>query len=270
VKNLKGRVEIAGNNHLETLRNCVGYYTCPKTPGGQRLGPLVGYTARYEGPDGKKLQFVGDTYANFAMAEPWPHVLKFFATELARLLDERLGLDNIDVACGAPIGGYSLADALGLVTESFLVVKAEKKVFELATADSREVSQPVFGRHTIEKGQRVIVVEDVCNNFSTTNLLLGRIMLLGGIPVAIASFLNRSLTVDDVYTAKRELRPDFADIPGLEGLQLPVISLVRQPIPEWRQDDPAVAADIAKGNVVWKPKDKWDDLMLAMDAATQQ
>jgi hypothetical protein len=41
------------------------------------------------------------------------------------------------------------------------------------------------------------------------------------------------------------------------------------PIAEWVQEDPAVAGDVARGNVVWNPKnkDEWHRLMRAMEDA---
>lgn len=245
------RIEIAGDNHLETLRRCGGYYACPTSPGtGERMGPLVGYAGKYVSPDAKKLQFVGDVYANFAKAEVHPLVLQFFADNLFNRLSETVGIENIDAVCGAPIGGYSLADALGFALQDVRVIKAEKKVTALVTADSREQSELVFARHSVEPGERVVIVEDVCNNFSTTDKLVKLIWEGGGKVITIACFLNRSLTVDSSYPW------DFTDIP--------VVSLVRMPINEWKQDDPAVVDDIAKGNVVWKPKNEWDRLMQAM------
>ena len=253
---MRDRIEIAGERHLETLRNCGGYYSCPKTSDGKRLGPLVGYAGTYEGPDGKQLQFVGDVYANFAKAEPHSNVLKFFARGLSVRLDAQVGLHNVDVFCGAPIGGYSLADALGL-HNNIDMVKAEKKITALKTSTSREQSELVFSRHDVKKGDRCVIVEDVCNNFSTTGKFIQLIHSRGGIAVAVLCFLNRSLDVDDKFGL---VIPDTITV----ALKVPVISLVRQKIYEWRQDDPAVAEDVAKGNVVWKPKDEWGRLMRAM------
>ena len=84
--------------------------------------------------------------------------------------------------------------------------------------------------------------------------LIKLIMASGGVVAGIACFLNRSLTVDDWYTV----------VDGAPPWNIPVVSLVRKPINEWRQDDPAVKEDIAKGNVVWKPKDEWGRLKKAM------
>lgn len=257
---MRSKIEIAGGRHLETLRRCGGYYECPKDAKGKRLGPLVGYAGKYEGSGGKQLQWVGEVYANFSKAEPHSHVLKFFAGCLATRLNTEVSLANVDAFCGAPIGGYSLADAMGQAYDFINVVKAEKKVTALATSSSREKSELVFGRHSIEEGLRYVIVEDVCNNFSTTADLIKLIMSFGGMVAGIACFLNRSLTVDNIYSLS---------LPGqADALTLPVVSVVRMPIHEWRQDDSAVAEDIGKGNVVWKPKDEWDRLMTAMQSAS--
>jgi len=114
----------SSNDHLETLRICGGYYECPKDREGHRLGPLVGYAGKYPTPEGPK-QWVGDVYANFAKADEYPGVLHNYAT----CMNDKLGpvTANIDVFCGAPIGGYNFSVILGLVY-SRRVVKAEKKV----------------------------------------------------------------------------------------------------------------------------------------------
>lgn len=253
-------IEIAGDRHLETLGNCGGYYACPVSEGtGERLGPLVGYAGKYDAPDGSKKQFVGDVYANFAMAEIHMNVLKYFANCLLARLDAEVGLANIDAFISAPIGGYAFADALGLEVSGLgiQVIKAEKKVTALATSTSREKSELVFARHGIQKGFRYAWIEDVCNNFSTTGNGLSLVRAGGGEVVVIACFLNRSPTVDDEFVFP-------FDFTGGRAVGTPVVSVVRKVIHEWRQDDPAVADDVARGNVVWKPKDEWDRLMKAM------
>ena len=89
------------------------------------------------------------------------------------------------------------------------------------------------------------IVEDVCNNFTTTDQLIDLIEEAGGRTTAIVCLLNRS--VNGWYISKH-------------NMAVPVANLVRMPIPEYKQDDPAVADDIASGNIVWKPKDEWDRL----------
>lgn len=226
---------------LELLDLCGGYYSCPKDNNGKRLGSLVGYAGRYESPDGKK-QWVGDIYANFAKAEEYPHILKYFADQMREILLPII--DEIDVFCGAPIGGYAFSLMLGLACDR-RVIKAEKKIIEPATKYEREKTDLVFGRHEVKKGERVAIVEDVCNNFTTTDQLIDLIEEAGGRTTAIVCLLNRS--VNGWYISKH-------------NMAVPVANLVRMPIPEYKQDDPAVADDIASGNIVWKPKDEWDRL----------
>jgi len=245
-------VEIAGDRHLETLRNCGGFYDCPKDSQGRRLGPLVGYAGKYEGPNGKQLQWVGEVYANFAKAEVHPNVLRFFATCLSGRIYSQFRSIDVDVLCEAPIGGYALGTAIGIAND-LQMIKAEKKITALATPTSREKSELVFGRHSVVAGQRYVIVEDVCNNFSTTEQLIQLIHSFGGEVIAIVCFLNRSTTIEDQFSSPILAR------------SIPVISLVRRVIREWKQDDPEVAEDVASGNVVWKPKDDWDRLMRAME-----
>lgn len=239
-----------GNNHLVTLRNCGGYYCCPTDDSGKRLGPLVGYAGRYKDEKtGESRQWVGNVYVNFAKAEAWPHVLNYFAECLAE--DDRIPkLSNLAL-CGAPMGGLAFAWTLG-TTMGVRTIMAEKKVVALATPDSREETELVFARHEIVPGESVIIVEDVCNNLSTTEKLIKLICDQGASVPAIMCFLNRSLKYSDAYPSTTM------------GCNVPIISLVRVPINEWKQGDPAVAEDVAKGNVVWKAKDEWARLMRAM------
>ncbi len=256
MKRASEMVEIAGSDHLETLRRCGGFYKCPVDEKGKRLGPLVGYAGTYVDydHDGKVKQKVGDIYANFAMAEMYPHVLRHFARTM-RVENFGNNMPPCNVLCGAPIGGYSFADALGLELDC-RVVKAEKKITAFATQKLREQSELVFSRHSLTSRDEVVIVEDVCNNFSTTDQLIQLIRKSGGEVVAIVCLLNRSLTVDHLY---------FSQYSG--SIELPVICLVRLPMPEYRQEELEVVEDIIAGNVVLKPKNEWPRLMAAMEAA---
>jgi len=237
------------NEPLQILKLCGGYYECPKNSNGQRLGPLVGYAGKYNAPDGTKKQWVGDVYANFAKAEEYPHVMDHYAEGMEPQLSSVLPF--IEVFCGAPIGGYSFARALGMEYDR-RVIFAEKKVTALATAEAREQSALAFIRHEVKAGDAVAIVEDVCNNFATTAELITLIEQAGGKAVAIVCILNRSLTVYKSYQTAG-------------GLTLPVVWLVGRRIHEYTQDDLEVAEDVAAGNVVWKPKDEWPRLMAAME-----
>jgi adenine/guanine phosphoribosyltransferase-like PRPP-binding protein len=236
---------------LDVLRECGGYYECPKGADGKRLGPLVGYAGR----DELDRQFVGDVYVNFAKAERHAQILRHFARrietvlvgttgELLQLLQESTGF------CGAPEGGKALAVTLANIFDKQYIFP-EKKITAVATTTSREVSNLAFDRHEPDGGDKWWIVEDVCNNFSTTTRLVGLIENFGAEVMGIICFLNRSLDIGDSFTVR-------------EGLVLPIISIVRKPIAQYRQDDPAVVDDVSAGNVVWKPKNDWRRLAEAM------
>lgn len=234
----------SGADPLSVLQRLGGYYECPKDGQGKRLGPLVGYA----GKDKKDRQFVGEIYANFGEMEQWPCLLELFSKRLRHSYD----LEDFNCLCGAPLGGMTfgaiLADLLGC-----RFIFPEKVVLAAATENQREESKLVFARHKVIPSERVAIVEDVANNFSTTDKLIESIQGAGATAEAIICLLNRSLTVNEAYSSP------------VAGRNIPVISLVRKPINQWKQDDPAVAEDVANGNVVWKPKGEWERLMVAME-----
>jgi len=234
---------------LEILRQLGGYYECPKDEKGNYLGPLVGYA----GKDQQGKQYVGFVYANFALVEREPLVLYYFASQLKLKTNLVSLLEKIDIFCGAPMGGLGFALMLAFVSKRGYIYP-EKKVTALATKNSREESELIWNRHGIKRGNRVAIVEDVLNNFSTTDRMVELIENEGGEVKAIVGILNRSLKIDKIYPLK-------------DGRILPVISLVRKPIAEYSQEDEVVAQEVKKGNVVWKPKDEWPRLMAAIEAA---
>ena len=235
-------VEVVAGEHLKTLRRCDGYYGCPRNPEGKRLGPLVGYAGKYD----DEHHWVGDVYYNFARAERFHHVADAFARDLAaKIREQQIKLDCI---LAAPMGGIVLGAALARQLDIEFVF-AEKKVTAAATAGSREESVLVLDRHEITPGWSVGLFEDVCNNFSTTGKAEKLVADAGAKFVAITCILNRSSEVS--------------------WATVPVMSLLHIPTLQYHQDDPEVAADIAAGNVVWKPKNNWRQLKAAM-AAVQQ
>ncbi len=243
---------------LDLLKRCGGYYECPKDANGKRLGPLVGYAGR----DENEKQFVGDVYVNFAKAERHAPILTYLARGLYNAAYERTEghIERSTGFCGAPEGGKALAcqlaQAAGTLAEEHLsqYIFPEKKIIALATPTSREVSELVFDRHEPEAGESWWIVEDVCNNFSTTAKLVALIESYGASVAGILCFLNRSPEINEEFC----LRP---------GLKLPVIALVRKKIEQYRQNNPFVAEDVLMGNVVWKPKNEWGKLAAAMEMA---
>lgn len=231
----------------EFAHACGAYYERPKGPSGEPLGPLVGYAGRDQ--DGN--QYVGDVYIDFAKIEEnadllYTHVSWNLAVKLKAVLQRGTAF------CGAPEGGKALALQLAFIAKERYFYP-EKTLVSGATADTRARTELAFLRHSVYPGQRVVIVEDVCNNFSTTADLISRIEKAGGVVAGIACFLNRSLEVDEVFTATNG--------------KYPVIALWREKIMQYRQDDPYVAAEVQSGNVVWQPKYDWERLMDAMNMA---
>ena len=233
---------------LDLMRDAGAFYEAPRDAHGRRTGPLVGYA----GKDAAGRQYVGDIYVNFARAERRPALLQAFARRLLALARER-GIDVGSAAgfIGAPEGGKAFAYQLALEAGRGYIYP-EKKVTAAASATARESSEMVFSRHEPERGERWFVVEDVCNNFSTTAKLVAQIESYGAEVAGILCFLNRSETVGDAYEPR-------------SGQLLPVVAVVRKPFGQFAQDDAAVADDISALDVVWSPKKDWPRLAAAME-----
>ncbi len=229
-----------------------GYYLCPRDGSGKRIGPLVGYAGTYKDGDQDK-HFVGDAYFNFAKVEEDSSALNLFAEVLAlaiRDFQDLPGNKPVDWVLGAPMGGIALACTLSHhLGCKFLY--AEKKVTKAASRGEREESVLALVRHEIPAESNGFVTEDVVNNYSTTQSMID--LIEDGCDAhcsGITCGLNRS--------NQTEYRP------RQEGNR-PVIAALHIPTPQYRQDDDAVAGDIAAGNVAWKPKAEWAKLMRAME-----
>lgn len=229
---------------LGTLKNCEGFYRSPTDPTGYYLGPLVAYAKKYYDSEGNLKNMVGYVYLNFAKAEQYPEVREYFANSLK---DEIKVADiKADVVLGAPMGGILLAGDLGR-SLGCKTVFAEKVVTTAANKEKnvREENELVIDRHDIKEGDSVILVEDVTNNFSTTEAMKRLINSKGGKLVAIACAFNRS---------------------GLSSCEdVPVISVCDIKFDQYKQDDPMVKDLIAEGKIVMKPKLEWDKLSQAMN-----
>lgn len=234
--------EVADNdNPLSLLSYYDGYY-CSRFDEDGIVGPLVGYAGTYMTDAGPK-NYVGYEYFNFAQAEQHPQARVYFADKIRRELTDK----NItaEVFLGAPMGGIMLASELGRQTGKRSIF-AEKEVLAMAdtATGKKESSQQIIKRHDIKDGDNIIIVEDVCNNFSTTAKLQQLIEDKGGKLVAIACAINRSGQT--------------------EWNGLPVIASTHVVAKQFRQDEPAVSQLIATGNIVWKPKNDWLKLKQAM------
>ncbi len=233
---------------LKILYDLGGYYECPKGGDGKRLGPVVGYAGKYDAGGGIEKQWVGDIYANFAIAEQYPVLIHNFAQQFWKKVSS-MG-DDIDIICGPQMGGIAIAEMVALVGEKRFAI-IEKKVTQLATEKLREQSKLVFARHGIMSGENALVMEDVLNNFSTTSLTIDLIEENGGRVTFIGGLLNRSPNIEHFFDHR--------------GRGIPIISLSRRATSEWRQDAPEVIEDMEKGNVILKPKDNWTPLAEVME-----
>lgn len=205
--------------------------------GGLHRTPLVGYAGTYLDREGESKHYVGETYFDFAMVEQDPSSLFQFATAFGDRWNRMA-----DVILGMPIGGMALALFIADCNCCHYAV-AEKRVTALATETSREESELVLNRYIIPSGAKVVIVEDVANNFSTTAKGVDLVRSMGSEVIALACAINRS--------------------PGLQRdwNGVPVVSALDIEMPQWRQDDEYVLADIEAGNVIWKPKNAWERLL---------
>ncbi|MFA5230362.1 MAG: hypothetical protein WC422_02995 [Candidatus Paceibacterota bacterium] len=248
---------------LNDLYQSGGFYTALNSTG-KRVGPLVGYAGTY---GEEKLQFVGDVYANCAKMEENISLLRnticdikttvqdyIYASDMAYALSSRN--NHHIVWLGAPMGGITTAMllALNVFQEKTVYGFLEKKVVEFATQTSREKSVLNFGRHTISAGDVVVPVEDVCNNFSTTDKMIKLIFANGGRIPFIFCLINRSGKKSFSFQSEQ-----------FGNQVIPIVSIVLANWPEYKQDDPEIKDYIAEpGKLVLNPKQNWDKLMLDM------
>lgn len=234
---------------IGVLHTCGGFYGCRNAADGSWQGPLVGYAKRIKDEaTGLEVQMVGKKYYNFAKVEEQPAALTWFANQLANKIGLHLsftvGLPNLIVA--APMGGITLGV---LVACRLLVTRysfSEKEVLEASSEGKREKSRLVLARHEIPMYSKALLVEDVTNNFSTTQELVELLAEEECRVVGIACALNRS---------------GKGDWNGI-----PVIAVVNAPTEQWREDDPIIQAYLARdGEIVRKPKKDWGKLVAAME-----
>jgi orotate phosphoribosyltransferase len=240
-----------GMSPADVLFACGGFYECPRDSEGKRMGPLVGYAGTYYDAQEQKKQYVGDVYADFAALEAWPSILeRFVVAPLAQRVYDRLGSGTF-AFCGLPEGGRTLASHLASALAGRYIFP-EKVTTKLATETSRALSELRFARHQPLMAEEVIIIEDVCNNFSTTEASIAEVESYGARVVGIVCFLNRSTEHRDWFQGESSY---------------PVIALWDEAMPQWRQEDPVVFADIERLGVRWKPKESRIELQSLMRAA---
>ena len=228
---------------LGTLKACGGYYCSPLDKEGKLLGPLVGYAGTYKTDNGPK-NYVGYEYFNFARAEMEPSVRSFFAQSIAKEI--QTNYKDCDVLIGAPMGGILLAGAVGQYLDCRTIF-AEKKVIALADSAKgiKEESIQIIDRHEIKPGDKVVVMEDVCNNFSTAKKLQELIESHGGELIGIACAINRS--GESVWN------------------NILIHAAITLDAKQYQQTDPEIIELVNSKKVIWKPKFQWQELKDAME-----
>lgn len=238
---MKPIIPLQGEGLLALGTRCDAVYVCPKD-GPVRRGRLV----TYAGKDSKGRNLVGDIYFNFRRIESHPKAVEAFAEAAHTRLSERGLLDTFDTICGIPHGGRTFGQALALVADKrFTYVDRKPKPTE---AGKKQEYTWDLSQFDFEPGERVAIAEDVYNNFQNTDNTLAEIAATGAEIVLLVGALNRSPVYDTTYTTRSG---PFA------GRVLPVVASIREAYPEYEQDDPAVAADIAAGKLELEVKKNW-------------
>ena len=125
---------------------------------------------------------------------------------------------------------------------------ADKKLKPTEVGKKQEYTWDL-SQFDFEQGERVAIAEDVYNNFQNTDNTLAEIAVTGANIVLLIGALNRSPVYDIAYKG------------------LPVIASIREAYPEYEQDDPAVAADIAAGRLELEVKKNWARICATMSQA---
>lgn len=241
---------IVPGDFLVTLENCEGYYLCPTDSDGLPVGPVVGYSGTYDGPQGKKMKWVGLAYLNFSKADQYPAVLTFFAEALAEKIRKRMLVP--DIILGTPWAGVKFSQEMARLLGCRHIF-AEKKPF--INSDGLLEEEIVLGRYEgeIMQGDVVGIGEELLNNASTTGKLIKLIDDAGGHVNSVFCAINRSSPLKETFWSAPDSDP------------IPIVGVIERSFPQFKQDDPIVAMAIATGNVVWKPKYEWNRLRAVME-----
>ncbi len=235
-----------GDSLLDLSKRCDALYICPKE-GDRRLGLLVPYA----GKDKKDRNLVGDFYFNFRRIERQPLVVEAFAVAAFKKLGSLI--ETFDTVCGIPNGGRSFGQTFARIAGKQFVYP-EKKAIPTEPGKKQEYEWDL-SQFDFDKNERVAVAEDVFNNFQNTDSTLEQVARTGAKVTLLVGALNRSPTYEMTYTPKKGL---------LAGTALPIVASIREAYPEYTQDDPAVAADVAAGNIEWEVKKNWARLCALM------
>jgi orotidine-5'-phosphate decarboxylase len=241
---------------LATLKNCRGYYNAKGDDG--VIGSLVAYNGTYfVGGDVWK-HYVGYEYYDFAYAEKIPAVRAYYAKIIAKNL-RSAGIEP-NVFLGSAYGGILLTGSLGDLFPGSETIFTTKKVLAVKTDTEKEKSEPSLERHKIKPGDKVVMVEDVENNYSGASKTIELVEAQGGVVIAIVCAFNRSTT--EIFSFKHFGETDYSEIP--------VISACYIPTRQFRQDDPEIKELVEQNKVDWSPKNNFEKLLETMEEAEKK
>lgn len=240
----------------ELLIAVQGFYSCPREcfAGQVRwIGPLAGYASR----DARGRQRVGPEYVNFRKIQECKEALDEVAHRLIDLVSMKLAPSLRDqlTFCGIPTGGAAIVGAMchhPMVSRYLVGLQRETGT---ATATTRADKEFWFAEGMEpRRGEKVVVIEDVGNGFSTTEAVIRHIEDYGAVVVLIGLFLNRSAVIREYFSFDRR--------------SIPVAALWDEPMLIYDMDDPIVAGTVRIGNYVLNPKEPatWTRLMKVMIA----
>ena len=246
---MKPIIPIKGEDLLELGKRCNAVYVCPKI-GSKRNGPLVAYA----GKDNQGRNLVGDLYFNFRRIESHLEVVRVFAEVAYDKLHSANLLGSFDTICGIPNGGRTFGQELARISGKRFVY-ADKKPKPTEAGKKQEYTWDI-SQFDFEQGERVAIAEDVYHNFQNTDNTLSEIAVTGAIIVLLVGAINRSPIYDNFYTPKSG---------PYASCRFPIIASICEAYPEYEQDHPDVAADIAAGKIEFEVKKNWKFLRAIMD-----
>jgi orotate phosphoribosyltransferase len=212
-------------------------YRCPKDADGKRLGPIAGLSSTHPWDTDGEMSYVSDLYINTGMLDRWPHLIDSFAKRLSAKIAEA-GL-RWEIR-----GGYFVAAPMGgIQLNAFLARQMEAQVAYTEKAGKRFQFRRCLPP---EESAKVIICEDVITSAQTVGQVIQEVEKSGAEVLAICTIVNRSV----LYK--------FSNVP--------IISLVDLLGDVYSQDDPYVKDDVDGGNVVWAPKEVWQDMLSVMEA----
>lgn len=214
---------------LRTLHEVNGFYCTPQNQHGSWTGYLVGYA----GTDAYGNHYVGDTYLDFGALENCrPGAMGGLAQKWIEIHHPFAELPAFDTLIGVPSGGIAFSFCLaGMLKKRWVL--AQKKILTDG-GERRGTHSFAFDRHDLHRGERCLIVEDIINNRSSATLLRQEAEKCG------------AQVVGEVCIWSRAPRPS--------PIGLPTFSIVAIPLPEWQQDDLAVACMARKKRIIWKPR----------------